>query len=150
LLKVVDDRGFIFCTNYESRKAHDLSENSSASLLFFWKELERQVSISGITRKIPEQESDSYFEARPRGSQIAAWVSQQSSVVDHREILEKKFEELEKKFSGQQVPLPPNWGGYVVVPEAIEFWQGRVNRLHDRFRYVKQTDSGWKIERLSP
>ena len=150
LLKSVDERGFIFCTNYESRKGRDLSENASASLLFFWKELERQVCIGGVTRKIPQQESDAYFEARPRGSQIAAWVSHQSSVVDSRETLEKKFQELEKKYSDQQVPLPPYWGGYVVVPETIEFWQGRVNRLHDRFRYTKQGNGVWTIERLSP
>lgn len=150
LLKAVDERGFIFCTNYESHKGHDLAENSNASILFFWKELERQVSVNGTTRKIPQQESDVYFEARPRGSQIAAWVSQQSSVIDHRETLEKKFEELEKKFADQQVPLPQYWGGYVVVPDTVEFWQGRVNRLHDRFRYSKQADGVWKIERLSP
>jgi len=150
LLKVVDERGFVFCTNYESRKGQDLSENSNAALLFFWKELERQVSIRGITRKVPAEESDAYFKVRPVGSQLGAWVSQQSSVVENRQALEKKFEELEKKYSGQPVPLPANWGGYVVVPHVIEFWQGRVNRLHDRFRYTKQADGVWKIERLSP
>jgi pyridoxamine 5'-phosphate oxidase len=150
LLKAVDERGFIFCTNYESRKGHDLAQNANATLLFFWKELERQVSISGTTRKIPANESDDYFKVRPRGSQIAAWVSHQSSVVENREWLEKKFEELEKKFDGQPVPLPPYWGGYVVVPETMEFWQGRVNRLHDRFRYTKKAGDIWAIERLSP
>ena len=150
LLKAVDERGFIFCTNYESRKGHELAGNSNAGLLFFWKELERQVFISGVTRKTTTAESDAYFKGRPVGSQIAAWVSKQSSSVEHREALEKKFQELELKHSGQEVPLPPNWGGYIVAPDTIEFWQGRVNRLHDRFRYSKQTDGLWMIERLSP
>ena len=150
LLKAVEERGFIFCTNYESRKGGELAVNPNAALLFFWKELERQVFISGVARKIPAEESDAYFKARPLGSQIAAWVSKQSSVVEHRAELEKNFQELEQKFSGQEVPFPPNWGGYVVAPETIEFWQGRVNRLHDRFRYSKQSDGLWKIDRLSP
>jgi pyridoxamine 5'-phosphate oxidase len=150
LLKAVDERGFVFCTNYESRKGQELAENSNAALLFFWKELERQVCIRGLTLKIPAEESDAYFKVRPVGSQLGAWVSKQSSVVENREVLEKKFHELEKKYSGQHVPLPPNWGGYVVVPVTLEFWQGRVNRLHDRFRYTKQADGVWKIERLSP
>ncbi len=150
LLKAVDERGFIFCTNYESRKGCELNGNPNAGLLFFWKELERQVFISGVTRKIPAGESDAYFKARPFGSQVAAWVSKQSSVVEHREALEKKFQEVEQEYSGQEVPLPPNWGGYVVTPDTIEFWQGRVNRLHDRFRYTKQADGLWKVERLSP
>jgi pyridoxamine 5'-phosphate oxidase len=150
LLKAVDQRGFVFCTSYISHKGHDLEENSNVALLFFWKELERQVCINGVTRKIPAEESDAYFEARPRGSQLGAWASQQSSVIDSREALEKRFQEVEEKYSGQQVPLPPHWGGYVVVPETIEFWQGRVNRLHDRFRYTKQADGLWLIERLSP
>ena len=150
LLKAVDERGFIFCTNYESRKGQELEENSNAALLFFWKELERQVCIRGVTRKIPTAESDSYFKTRPIGSQIGAWVSQQSSVVPDRETLGKKFQELEQQYSGRQIPLPPNWGGYVVTPVTIEFWQGGVNRLHDRFRYSKQADGSWIIERLSP
>lgn len=150
LLKAVDERGFVFCTNYESRKGQELAENSNAALLFFWKELERQVSIRGLTRKVSAEESEAYFKVRPVGSQLGAWVSQQSSVVENRETLEKKFQELENKYSGQQIPLPPNWGGYIVAPVTIEFWQGRVNRLHDRFRYAKQTDGAWKIERLSP
>jgi pyridoxamine 5'-phosphate oxidase len=150
LLKAVDERGFVFCTNYESRKGHDLAENSNAALLFFWKELERQISIRGATRKVSAEESDAYFKVRPVGSQLGAWVSQQSSVVENRETLEKKFQEMEKEFSGRQIPLPTNWGGYVVIPQTIEFWQGRVNRLHDRFRYTKQADGVWKIDRLSP
>lgn len=150
LLKAVDERGFIFCTNYESRKGRELAENSNAALLFFWKELERQVCITGVTRKVPAAESDTYFKARPAGSQLGAWASQQSSVVENRETLEKQFQEAEQKYSGQQIPLPPNWGGYVVAPETIEFWQGRVNRLHDRFCYTKQANGLWTIERLSP
>lgn len=150
LLKAVDERGFVFCTNYESRKGQELAQTSNAALLFFWKELERQVSIRGLTRKIPAEESDAYFKVRPVGSQLGAWVSQQSSVVENRSVLEAKYDELEKKYSGQQIPLPPNWGGYVVAPTTIEFWQGGVNRLHDRFRYTKQEDGRWIIERLSP
>lgn len=150
LLKAVDERGFIFCTNYESQKGKDLAGNSNASLLFFWKELERQVCISGVTRKIPEAESDTYFEARPVGSQLGAWSSQQSSVIENREMLEQRFQDAEKRFTGQRIPLPPNWGGYVLAPETIEFWQGRENRLHDRFRYTKNADTLWTIERLSP
>ena len=150
LLKEVDSRGFIFCTSYASRKGNELEENSNAALLFFWKELERQVCIIGGTRKVPTEESDAYFKVRPAGSQLGAWASQQSSVIDSRETLEKRFQEVEQKYSGQQVPLPPQWGGYVVAPETIEFWQGRVNRLHDRFRYTKQAEGLWIIERLSP
>ena len=150
LLKSVDPRGFIFCTSYVSRKGNELEENANAALLFFWKELERQVCITGITRKIPAEESDAYFKARPQGSQLGAWASQQSSVIDSRETLEKRFQEVEQKYSGQEVPLPPYWGGYVVAPETIEFWQGGMNRLHDRFLYTKQSDSVWTIERLSP
>lgn len=150
LLKAVDERGFIFCTNYDSRKGRDLADNSRSALLFFWKELERQVCIGGLTRKVPESESDLYFKARPIGSQLGAWASQQSSVVENRQVLEKRFQEMEQKFSGQQIPLPPNWGGYIVVPDTIEFWQGRVNRLHDRFLYSRQASGVWQIKRLSP
>ena len=150
LLKAVDERGFVFCTNYESQKGRELAENSNAALLFFWKELERQVSIRGLTRKVSAEESDAYFKVRPVGSQLGAWVSKQSCVVENRGMLEAKYDEMEKKYSSQQIPLPPNWGGYVVAPVTIEFWQGGVNRLHDRFRYTKQADGLWKIERLSP
>lgn len=150
LLKVVDDRGFIFCTSYESRKAEEITENSSVALLFCWKELERQVCIAGTISKIPAEESELYFASRPFGSQLGAWASKQSSVVENREVLEKRFAELEAKYSGQTVPRPPNWGGYVVAPKSIQFWQGGVNRLHDRFRYTKGSDGLWVIERLSP
>ncbi len=150
LLKSVDERGFIFCTSYESRKAQDLAENPNAALLFFWKELERQVSVAGTVSKISAEESENYFAARPSGSQVGAWASQQSSVVENREVLEERFTGLEAKYSGQKIPKPPNWGGYVVSTRTIQFWQGGVNRLHDRFCYTKQPDGLWIIERLSP
>ncbi|MEO5803332.1 MAG: pyridoxamine 5'-phosphate oxidase [Verrucomicrobiota bacterium] len=150
LLKAVDQRGFVFCTSCISRKGNELQENSNVALLFFWKELERQVCITGVARKTPAEESEVYFKVRPVGSQLGAWASLQSSIVENRETLENRFKEVEQKYSGQEVPLPPYWGGYVVAPETIEFWQGRVNRLHDRFLYTKQSDASWKIARLSP
>jgi pyridoxamine 5'-phosphate oxidase len=148
LLKSFDERGFIFCTNYESQKGHEIEENPKAALVFFWKELERQVIIRGNVAKVPRAESEAYFNARPVGSRLGAWVSHQSAVVPDRAFLEKKFAEMEQKFPGE-VPCPEYWGGYIVAPITIEFWQGRVNRLHDRFRYSRQ-NSEWRIERLSP
>ena len=148
LLKGFDTNGFIFFTNYESRKASDMDANPNVSLVLFWKELERQVRIEGEVHKIPGAESDAYFKSRPSGSQISAWCSNQSAVIDSRETLEKKSFELEKKFSDQDIPRPHFWGGYVVKPTLIEFWQGRPNRLHDRIRY--KYDNKWVIERLSP
>lgn len=149
LLKGVDKRGFIFFTNYDSRKGLELAENPQAALTFFWPELERQVCVAGIVTKLPLAESESYFKTRPRGSRIAAWASNQSDPVADRAFLEAKWHELEKKFPGD-VPLPPNWGGYILKPERLEFWQGRPSRLHDRFCYSRQADGSWKIERLSP
>ncbi len=149
LLKTVDERGFIFFTNYDSRKGRELTENPRAALTFFWPELERQVCIAGAVKKIPVVESEKYFQSRPRGSQIGAWASEQSEVVPDRAFLEKKWRELEQKFPNA-VPLPPHWGGFVLAPERIEFWQGRSSRLHDRFCYFRQPDGAWKIERLSP
>ncbi len=149
LLKSVDERGFIFFTNYDSRKGRELAENPNAALTFFWPDLERQVCVAGTITKLPVAESDHYFKTRPRGSRIGAWVSNQSEPVPDRAFLEVKWRELEAKFPGD-VPLPPNWGGYVLKPERIEFWQGRPSRLHDRFNYSRQTDGSWKIERLSP
>jgi pyridoxamine 5'-phosphate oxidase len=149
LLKGVDERGFIFFTNYDSRKSRELAENPNASLTFYWVELERQVCIAGSVEKIPREESENYFKSRPRGSQLAAWASNQSDIVKNRAALEAKWNEMEKKFP-KDVPLPPNWGGYVLKPERIEFWQGRASRLHDRFQYTRQPDNSWKLERLVP
>ncbi len=149
LLKSVDERGFIFFTNYDSRKGRDLAENPHAALTFFWSELERQVCVAGSVTKLPAAESEAYFQSRPRGSRIAAWASDQSKPVADRAALEAKWRELEKKFLGE-IPLPPNWGGFILQPERIEFWQGRPSRLHDRLHYTKSSDGSWKIDRLSP
>ena len=149
LLKTLDERGFVFFTNYDSRKGRELAENPNAALTFFWPELERQVCVAGTVTKLPVAESAAYFKSRPRGSQIGAWASSQSETVPDRAALEAKWHELEEKFPGE-VPLPPNWGGFILRPERIEFWQGRPSRLHDRFCYTRQTDGSWKIERLSP
>lgn len=149
LLKNLDERGFIFFTNYASRKGLALTENPNAALVFYWQELERQVCIAGPVGKISRAESEKYFKSRPRGSQLAAWASNQSDAVKDRAALEAKWSEMEKKFPNE-VPLPPNWGGYVLKPERIEFWQGRPSRLHDRFCYTRQPDNSWKLERLAP
>ena len=149
LLKAVDERGFIFFTNYDSRKGRELTENPNAALTFFWPDLERQVCVAGTVSKLPLSESENYFKSRPRGSRLAAWASNQSDVVANRAALEKKWNEMEAKFP-QEIPLPPNWGGFVLKPERIEFWQGRLNRLHDRFTYTRQPNDSWKLERLSP
>jgi len=149
LLKELSNKGFTFFTNYKSRKGKNLSENSSASLLYFWAELERQIRIEGKIKKISKSESQKYFDSRPIESRIAAWASEQSSVVPDRDYLEKRFKKFEIKFSGKKIPLPPNWGGLILVPEYFEFWQGRENRLHDRICYKKQKGS-WKIFRLAP
>lgn len=149
LLKGVDERGFIFFTNYDSRKGRELTENPNAALTFFWPELERQICVAGTVSKLPAPESETYFKSRPRGSRMAAWASNQSDVVPNRAALEKKWDEMAAKFPGD-IPLPPNWGGYVLRPDRIEFWQGRLNRLHDRFCYMRQPDDSWKLERLSP
>jgi pyridoxamine 5'-phosphate oxidase len=149
LLKTVDERGFIFFTNYDSRKGRELIENPHAVLTFFWSELERQVCVAGTVSKLPAAESAAYFKSRPRGSQIGAWASAQSVPIPDRSVLVAKWRELEKKFPGE-IPLPPNWGGFVLQPARIEFWQGRPSRLHDRFQYSRQPGGAWKIERLSP
>jgi pyridoxamine 5'-phosphate oxidase len=149
LLKSVDARGFVFYTNYDSRKGLELEKNPNAALTFYWPELERQVNVGGTVDKLSREESEAYFKSRPRGSRLAAWASNQRDVVANRAVLEKKWEELAAKFP-EDVPLPPNWGGYVLKPERIEFWQGRPSRLHDRFRYSRQPDNSWKIERLAP
>lgn len=149
LLKTVDERGFIFFTNYDSRKGLELAENPNAALTFFWSDLERQVCVAGCVTKLPTTESEAYFKSRPRGSRIGAWASNQSEPVPDRAFLEAKWRELEKQFPSD-VPLPPNWGGFILKPERIEFWQGRPSRLHDRFCYFRQADGSWKIERLAP
>jgi pyridoxamine 5'-phosphate oxidase len=150
LLKAVDARGFSFFTNYESRKGRELAANPNAALNFFWSGLERQVCVRGSCQKVPRSESEAYFAVRPLGSQLGAWVSKQSSVVPNREFLEQRLGEVTAQFSGQLTPTPPYWGGYVLTPIAIEFWQGRPNRLHDRFLYSRADSGAWKIERLSP
>lgn len=149
LLKYFDHNGFVFYTNYESRKAQDIDENPQAALLFPWIALNRQVRIRGSVEKVSKAESLRYFASRPRGSQIGAWVSEQSKAITSRGLLEQKVAELKKKFSDGDIPLPSFWGGYRVVPERIEFWQGRPSRLHDRFEYVRQNDD-WLIQRLQP
>ena len=150
LLKGFDERGFVFFTNYESRKGRELLANPQAALVCYWIELERQVRISGRVSRVSAEESEEYFQSRPLGSQLGAWASQQSEVVDGRKTLEDRLEQLTREYQTKPVPLPPYWGGYRVAPETIEFWQGRPNRLHDRLRYTLQTNHHWLIERLSP
>lgn len=150
LLKYFDAQGLVFFTNYESRKAREIVGNPKVSLLFYWPELERQVHITGSAERISAGESLKYFMSRPRGSQIGAWVSNQSSVIGSRQLLMAKFEELKRKFQNNEVPLPSFWGGYRVAPNSFEFWQGRPNRLHDRFLYSRQAGGGWGLERLAP
>ena len=149
LLKSFDDRGFVFYTNYNSRKGRDLAANARACLLFYWSPLWRQVRIEGSIERVSEAESDEYFHSRPLGSKIGAWASDQSRRVENRAQLEKRFEEFGWKFA-DNVPRPPHWGGYRVKPVEIEFWEGRENRLHDRLRYRLQPDGSWSIERLAP
>jgi pyridoxamine 5'-phosphate oxidase len=150
LLKEYDERGFVFFTSLESRKARQISENANVSVLFAWLELERQVIISGRAEKVSAAEALSYFVTRPRGSQLGAWVSAQSSVITSRKVLEMKWDEMKRKFAGGKVPLPSFWGGYRVIPREIEFWQGRRSRLHDRFLYTRPADDSWAIQRLAP
>lgn len=150
LLKGVDGRGFVFYTNYESRKGRELESVPRAALLFPWLTLERQVIVEGPVTRVSREESEAYFHSRPLASQLSAWVSQQSSVISGRKLLEDAMKELEKKYAGQTVPLPPHWGGYRVAPETVEFWQGRRSRLHDRLRYRRSEDGGWVVERLAP
>ena len=150
LLKGYNEKGFVFFSNYESAKGQELAENPKASLLLFWKELERQVRITGLVEKLSAAENDEYFLSRPTGSQIGAWASPQSHVIENRSWLERRVEELNEKFKTEQLTRPPHWGGYRVKPVIIEFWQGRSSRLHDRIQYTLQDNGSWKIERLAP
>ncbi len=149
LLKSYDERGFVFYTNYNSAKSKEIENNPRAAILFPWLELERQVRISGHVEKISAAESFKYFTSRPRGSQLGAWISEQSSVIKSRQVLSTLMSQIKEKFKEGRIPLPDAWGGYRVVPLCYEFWQGRANRLHDRFQFTK-TDSGWQIVRLAP
>lgn len=149
LLRGVDPRGFVFFTDYRSQKSRELGANPRAALVFFWHAVERQVRIAGTVARVTPAESASYFETRPRGSQLGAWGSEQSAVVPGREVIDQAVASAERRFSDRPVPCPPHWGGYRLEPLEIEFWQGRPNRLHDRLRYSRVTE-GWKIERLSP
>lgn len=150
LLKGLDERGLVFFTNYESTKAQEIAENPQVALLFSWLPLERQVEVLGRAEKISHAESLRYFVSRPIGSRLGAWVSQQSRIITSRSLLEMKWQEMRKKFADGNVPLPSFWGGYRVQPQLFEFWQGRPNRLHDRFQYGRQDDDTWLIERLAP
>lgn len=150
LLKGLDPKGFVFFTNYESRKGRELRQKPAASLLFFWPQLSRQVRIDGKVAKVSAQESDDYFKTRPRGSQLGAWASNQSQTVPDRDFLERRMRALEEQFAGRAIPRPPHWGGFRLVPATIEFWQGRPNRLHDRLQYQRKGSSGWKMTRLAP
>jgi len=149
LLKGADEGGFVFYTDYGSRKSEELEQNPRAALVFYWRPLGRQVRVEGSVERVSEPESAAYFATRPRGSQLAAWASQQSRPLGSREELERRYAELEREYEGRDVPLPPHWGGYRLRPEAIEFWEHRENRLHDRLRYTRARE-GWKVERLSP
>jgi pyridoxamine 5'-phosphate oxidase len=150
LLRGVDERGFAFFTNYESRKARELDNNPRAALVFFWHDLERQVRVEGRVERVSADESDLYFHGRPASSRIGAWASPQSEVIPSRESLEERFGDLENRFSDGSIARPPNWGGYRLVPDTVEFWQGRPSRLHDRLRYSRHEQGGWLIERLAP
>ena len=149
LLRGVDERGFSFFTNYNSRKSQDLEKNQHAALCFHWVALDEQIRVEGRVERLPAEESDIYFAARPRGSQLGAWASAQSDVLPAREVLEEEYRKIEGKFAGQPVPRPPFWGGFRLVPRRIEFWYGRPDRLHDRIVY-ERAGEGWKIDRLYP
>ncbi|MBI3969604.1 MAG: pyridoxamine 5'-phosphate oxidase [Chloroflexi bacterium] len=150
LVRGVDERGFVFYSNYESRKARELAENPRAALVFYWAELSRQVRVTGTVAKVSHDESERYFLSRPRDSRLGAWSSRQSQVIASREHLDAQFAELAATYEGREIPLPSYWGGYRVTPEEIEFWQSRPNRLHDRLLYTRESSGGWTIRRLSP
>lgn len=149
LLRNFSENGFVFYTNYTSRKGSEILENPNCALLFFWPELERQVRIEGVLTRQTSEESDIYFNSRPRSSKLGAWASAQSKVIESRKVLDEEYKKLSEKYPDETVPRPPNWGGYILKPTTIEFWQGRPSRLHDRIVYV-QENTKWKIERLAP
>ena len=150
LLKAVDGRGFVFYTNYDSRKGRELAANPRASLLFPWIAMERQVTIEGTVTRLTREESAAYFHSRPLASQLGAWASPQSTILPNRAALDDAYKAIEKKYAGEEIPLPPHWGGYRVSPESVEFWQGRRSRLHDRLRYRREKSGDWIVERLAP
>ena len=150
LLKEYDNEGFTFYTNYSSEKGKSIANNPKVCISFFWPDSERQVIIKGIAEKTSEEASLEYFNSRPRGSRLGAWASEQSSVISSRDFLEKRLEALEREYEGKDIPKPPYWGGYKVIPSEFEFWQGRPNRLHDRIYFTKESNSNWKIDRLAP
>lgn len=149
LLKAVDGRGFVFYSSYESRKGRELDANARASLTFPWIAMERQVIVEGTVTKVAREESEAYFHSRPRANQLGAWASAQSQIIPNRKVLDESLKALEQKYAGKEVPVPPNWGGWRLAPETVEFWQGRRNRLHDRLRYRRDAE-GWTVERLAP
>ena len=150
LLKGTDGRGFVFYTNYESRKGRELDGNPRATLLFPWVAMERQIVVEGPVARVTREESEAYFHSRPRASQLAAWASPQSTVIAGRAVIEESYRVIERKYECREVPLPPNWGGFRLAPETVEFWQGRRSRLHDRLRYRRETNGDWLVERLAP
>ena len=150
LLKGFDERGFAFFTNYDSEKSQQLEANPHAALAFYWVQLERQIRITGSVQRTSREDSAAYFHSRPVGSQLGAWVSKQSDVIDARQVLDARLTEMTERFENGDIPLPPHWGGYRLQPDRFEFWQGRPNRLHDRFRYSRQADGTWLIDRLAP
>jgi pyridoxamine 5'-phosphate oxidase len=150
LLKDVDEGGFVFYTNYESQKGQELAKNPHAALVLYWKELDRQVRITGEVSKVSRQNSQAYFQSRPIGSQLGAWASNQSQVIANRDVLERELAKVTAQYQDKEIPLPPYWGGYRVSPKTIEFWQSGPYRLHNRFRYTRQDDDNWQIERLAP
>jgi len=150
LLKGLDEKGFVFYTNYDSAKGKQLTETDSAALVFWWAGLERQVRVEGTVEKVSSEESDAYFQSRPKASQLGAWASPQSQVIESREVLEKRLAQFEEKYATEKVPRPPHWGGFRVIPTAIEFWQGRPSRLHDRIRYELDEKGDWFYQRLAP
>jgi pyridoxamine 5'-phosphate oxidase len=150
LLKEFDHNGFVFYTNYASDKGRQLEKNPRAALVLYWMEVERQIRIEGTVEKTSREESERYFRSRPAGAQLGAWASHQSSVIDARRVIDARLAEMKQRFAHGEIPLPPHWGGYRLEPERIEFWQGRPDRLHDRFRYTRQRNGSWKIDRLAP